>query len=176
MCRKQALVDVNGFNDSVIAGEEPELCFRMRQNGWGIERMDADMTLHDANMTHLLQWWKRSERSGHAYAQGFYMHGNSEEHYYQADVIRILVWALFIPIICVLSIPLFQWWSLSALLVYPVKIAHIFVFQGKPFGYAVGSAYSVSLVLGKFPQLLGILSFCVKCLRGQSFHIIEYKS
>ena len=41
----------SGFNATLIAGEEPELCLRLRQKGWEIWRLDAEMTLHDAAMT-----------------------------------------------------------------------------------------------------------------------------
>jgi hypothetical protein len=30
------------------AGEEPELCVRLRRRGWRILRLDAEMTRHDA--------------------------------------------------------------------------------------------------------------------------------
>jgi hypothetical protein len=59
----------------VIAGEEPEMCVRLREKGWTIHRIDAEMTLHDAAITRFSQWWKRSLRSGHAYAQGYFLHG-----------------------------------------------------------------------------------------------------
>jgi GT2 family glycosyltransferase len=48
---------VGGYNPDIIAGEEPELCLRLRQRGWKILRVDAEMTLHDAAMTRFGQWW-----------------------------------------------------------------------------------------------------------------------
>jgi GT2 family glycosyltransferase len=176
MCRKKALIEVNGFLPQVIAGEEPELCFRMREKGWEIERIDAEMTLHDANMTVFSQWWKRCERSGHAYAQGFYMHGQSKEHYYCIDLLRILIWALLIPIFFIVFC--FFWGELAGflLLLYPLKIGQIFISQLNFFGVKVSLAYASSLVLGKFPQCKGVISFFYKCLMGKNFQIIEYKN
>jgi glycosyltransferase involved in cell wall biosynthesis len=176
MCRKQALIDVSGFSPEVIAGEEPEMCFRMRQQGWQIERLDLDMTLHDANMTNFSQWWKRCERSGHAYAQGFFMHGCSDEKYYRADVLRIVLWALLIPLVVLLGLPFFGAWSFLLLLIYPVKVIQIAIRERKVFGGAVALVYAGSLVLGKFPQMVGIISFCFKKITGQKFQIIEYKN
>ena len=43
---------------------------RLRAAGWQIWRLPEEMTLHDAAMTRLSQWWKRSMRGGHAYAEG----------------------------------------------------------------------------------------------------------
>ena len=57
----RGLYGVGGFNPAVIAGEEPELCVRLRQAGWKIHRLDAEMTLHDAAMTSWRQWWKREQ-------------------------------------------------------------------------------------------------------------------
>ncbi len=41
MMRVAALRDVGGYREDLIAGEEPELCVRLRQAGWRIWRLDA---------------------------------------------------------------------------------------------------------------------------------------
>lgn len=69
LVRRQALADAGGFDDSLVAGEEPELCRRLRAAGWQIEHIDAPMTLHDLAITSALAWWARAERAGLAYAQ-----------------------------------------------------------------------------------------------------------
>ena len=69
LVRRQALVDVGGFDDALIAGEEPELCRRLRAQGGFIEHIDAPMTLHDLAITTARGWWTRAERAGLAYAQ-----------------------------------------------------------------------------------------------------------
>jgi len=63
--RVQAYRDAGGFNPSVVAGEEPELCQRIRRHGWKILRTNADMTWHDANLTMVSQWWRREFRTGY---------------------------------------------------------------------------------------------------------------
>ncbi|HWE03518.1 MAG TPA: glycosyltransferase family 2 protein [Tepidisphaeraceae bacterium] len=65
MMRVAAFQQVEGFNSSIVAGEEPELCQRFRAAGWKILRIDAEMTLHDSAMLHFRQWWKRSIRTGY---------------------------------------------------------------------------------------------------------------
>ena len=175
MCRKQAIVEVDGFSPQVIAGEEPEMCFRMRQKGWKIERLNLDMTLHDADMTRFFQWWKRNERSGHAYAQGFSMYGNSSERYYRNDVARIILWSLLIPAFTLVLVAMLGVWGLLLLLVYPVKVLQLTVSHLKMFPLAVAFAHSFFLILGKFPQCQGVLSFALKKVLGHQFHIIEYK-
>ncbi len=55
--RAAALAAVGGYRDELIAGEEPELCVRLRASGWSIWRIDEEMTLHDAAITRFRQWW-----------------------------------------------------------------------------------------------------------------------
>ena len=56
---------VGGFDPSVKAGEEPELCRRLRERGRSIARIDAEMTRHDLNMTRFAEWWRRQFRVGY---------------------------------------------------------------------------------------------------------------
>lgn len=67
--RIDAFLSAGGFDPMLIAGEEPDLCHRIRQLGWRIWRIDRDMTLHDAAMTRFAQWWQRNRRSGYATAE-----------------------------------------------------------------------------------------------------------
>ena len=75
------------------AGEVPELCLRLRQAGWRIRRIDAEMTLHDAAITRFSQWWTRMVRSGHAYAQGFALHPG----FHARENASIVLWSVGWP-------------------------------------------------------------------------------
>ena len=68
MMRAEAFRAARGFDASVVAGEEPELCQRLRGKGWKVLRVDAEMTLHDSAMLSFGQWWKRAVRSGYGAA------------------------------------------------------------------------------------------------------------
>lgn len=70
LMRYQAVTAVRGFRDDLIAGEEPELCLRLRAQGWTVWRIEAEMTWHDAGITRFSQWWKRTERAGYAFTEG----------------------------------------------------------------------------------------------------------
>ena len=65
LMRAEALEQVGGFNEALIAGEEPELYLRLRRTGWKVWRLDAEMTRHDANILTFRQWWKRMQRGGY---------------------------------------------------------------------------------------------------------------
>ena len=174
MCRAEALEQVSGFSPQVIAGEEPELCFRWRKKGWLIERLDAEMTLHDAAMFSFGQWWKRCERAGHAYAQGFYMHGNSEERYYRKELVRIIAWCL-LPFFALTLAIVISPWALGLLGLLPVKVMQLFFNGHGSLGGRSAFFYAISLVFGKFAEGLGVSTFFMKKIRGHRLHIIEYK-
>lgn len=63
--RRSALEQVGGFDPTVSAAEEPELCSRLRAKGWRLARIDAEMTTHDAAISRFSQWWKRQVRNGY---------------------------------------------------------------------------------------------------------------
>ena len=69
LVRRRALQEVGGFDDALVAGEEPELSQRLRARGWQIEHIDVPMTRHDLGIRSLRAWWVRAERAGLAYAQ-----------------------------------------------------------------------------------------------------------
>jgi GT2 family glycosyltransferase len=78
LMRAAAFRAAGGFSPDLIAGEEPDLCRRIRAAGWTIRRIDREMTVHDAAMTRLSQWWQRNRRSGFAYAEALARHGHGE--------------------------------------------------------------------------------------------------
>lgn len=88
-----AFASVGGFNPTLIAGEEPDLCHRLRQKGWLIRRIDCDMTIHDAAMTRLHQWWQRNRRSGYATAEAVALRGRHEVRLWR-QVASNMLWAL----------------------------------------------------------------------------------
>ncbi|BAU44782.1 glycosyltransferase [Leptolyngbya sp. O-77] len=176
LMRVAAVQQVGGYNPTLIAGEEPELCVRLRQQGWKIFRLDAEMTLHDANMTRFAQWWKRTKRAGHAYAEGSWLHGAPPERHWVKETRSIWLWGLGIPLGAIALAPFTQGFSLLLLLGYPVTIYRIYRYF-KQQGYKASDAlpYAISCVLGKFPGLAGVLQFHVNRLLGRRNALIEYK-
>jgi len=53
------------FEESIRAGEEPELCQRVRANGFKVVRLPDEMARHDIAMTHFCQWWRRQIRNAY---------------------------------------------------------------------------------------------------------------
>jgi glycosyltransferase involved in cell wall biosynthesis len=67
--RRTALEETGGFEETLIAGEEPELCRRISGFGYTILHVDRPMTRHDLAITRWQQYWKRAVRSGYAFAE-----------------------------------------------------------------------------------------------------------
>jgi GT2 family glycosyltransferase len=69
LIRKTVLEETGGYDESLTAGEDPELSARIRSKGWKIKGVDTLMCYHDINMAHFRQYFARSARSGYAYAE-----------------------------------------------------------------------------------------------------------
>ena len=83
MMRGDALWQVGGFREDLIAGEEPELCFRLRAARWHIWRLRDDMAWHDAAIMNCFgQWWRRAMRGGYVAAQGASLHGAAPRRFW----------------------------------------------------------------------------------------------
>jgi len=167
MMRISALSEVGGFNPDLIAGEEPELCVRLRAAGWYIERLDAEMTWHDAEMSRLSQWWQRARRAGHAGAEGMALHGRLPERHGRARTLRALLWGAGLPALTGFSLFLTPW-GLVLLLAYPAQIARLAA-KSKDVTHAAFT------VLAKFPEAQGVADFLWARLMGRRQKLIEYK-
>ena len=172
LARLMALTQVGDYDDRLIAGEEPELCARLRKRGWLIRRLPLEMTGHDAAMTRFAQWWKRTVRSGHAYAEVSAMH----PPLWRRDLRSIVAWGLVLPALSLLGAPLTGGLSLALLLAYVLQWLRIQRRQRKRGGEAADAAlYAASCVLGKLPEAIGLLRFIWNRRQGVAAKIIEYK-
>ena len=125
--RVAAVREAGGYDPELIAGEEPELCLRMRRLGWTISRIDAEMTLHDAAMTRFGQWWRRMLRAGHAYAEGAARHGRGPERHWVRETRSNWLWGLGVPFFGLALAAPTGGISLLLLLSYPVLAVRIYL-------------------------------------------------
>ncbi|NES87381.1 MAG: glycosyltransferase family 2 protein, partial [Moorea sp. SIO2B7] len=178
MMRVAGFQEVGGFNSTLIAGEEPELCLRLRQKGWKILRIDAEMALHDAEMTRFRQWWKRSLRGGHAYAEGAWLHGKSPERHYVKQSRSIWFWGLILPLLTIGMVWITRGWSLLLFAGYPLLIYKIYNPLQQQEGITSKDAflYALFCVLGKFAQVQGQIQFHLGRFLGKRSKLIEYKT
>jgi GT2 family glycosyltransferase len=165
--RTDAVVAEGGYDETLIAGEEPDLCLRLRRAGWKVWRIDHEMTLHDAAMTRLSQWWKRTRRAGHAFAEGAWRHGAAPERHWVTETRRAVVWGLGLPVLAGLGMLLVTPWAGLLLLAYPAQVLRL--------GRRLGAERAVFTVLGKLPEAMGVLQFHANRLRRRRSGLIEYK-
>lgn len=176
MVRKEAFQQISGFNPSVIAGEEPELCYRLSEKGWKIFRLDHLMTMHDAAITRFPQWWKRAVRSGHAYAQGYFLHGRAGQGYCRWESMKIWLWAFFFPLailfFSILVSPSYLF-ILSAYLLQAGKIA--ISINKQLMNLKDSTVYALFTVLSRWPQLTGQILFISRSFMKKDFKVIDYQ-
>lgn len=166
LMRVAAVAGAGGYDPGLIAGEEPELCVRLRRAGWEVWRIDREMTLHDAAMTRIGQWWKRTRRGGHAFAEGAALHGAPPERHWVAETRRAVLWGAVLPAVALLGLLVTPWAGLL-LLAYPLQMLRL----SRRWGWERG----VFTVLAKFPEAQGVLEYHWNRLRKRRSGLIEYK-
>jgi len=172
LMRTEALGAVGGYRDGLIAGEEPELCVRLRAAGWKIHRLGAEMTRHDIAMTSLGQWLKRARRAGHAFAEVSTLHRGKPEQIWARETMRAYFWT-GLGIAALIGGVLFHPALLLILLAYPLQIARM-ARRDKP--QAKESwAYAALTVLQKPWEAAGAMQYWLGRLGGGNKQIIEYK-
>ncbi|MGH8797369.1 MAG: glycosyltransferase, partial [Caldimonas sp.] len=173
MMRSAAFEQTGGFREDLIAGEEPELCVRLRALGWQVWRLEAEMTLHDSAMTHFSQWWRRSTRAGYAFAEGAHLHGSSAERHWVRETRSAQFWGAAVPMLILAGVFAFGPVAAWALLVYPLQVLRL-TLKGSG-RFALRALRALFLVLGKFPEALGQLKFLALHASGRRARLIEYK-
>jgi len=188
--RVEAITAAGGWPQDLIAGEEPDLSFRLRGRGWTILRLPRDMALHDIAMTRLSQYWRRAVRTGHAYAEVAARHASGPSRDaarpWTRHVLSISVYGLLLPlgiITCVaaaLPVQRLRLPAAAGLLVIFFLYARMWASNvrfclrhGRRFSFAV--AYAAVETVGKFGQAAGLLKYWTGRLRRRRSGIIEYK-
>lgn len=167
LIRTDAITAVGGYNPALIAGEEPELCLRLRADGWQVWRISAEMTLHDAAMTRFSQWWKRSRRAGHAYAEGAALHGAPPERHWVAETRRALLWGIVLPLAGLAGMLVTPWAAGLVLIIYLLQALRLMRHFGTERGFF--------LLLGKTPEAMGVIEYVLNRFRNRRAGLIEYK-
>lgn len=173
MIRVTAFENVRGYRPNLIAGEEPELCIRLRSAGWHIWRLGEEMTLHDAGMTKFSQWWKRTLRYGHALAEGVFLHGAPPERHWVRESRSAWFWGLGLPLVASICTVLAWPIGLVTFGMYPLQTLRLTLRGNK--SMKVNWWRAVFLVIGKFPEMLGQLKFHAHRSIGGKSRLIEYK-
>ncbi len=180
LLRIDTFKDAGGYDESLIAGEDPELSLRVRRKGWTILSIDVPMGLHDADMHTFSQWWTRTTRTGHAFAEGAEMHKASG--HYRKEVRSIAFWAGLLPAAIAGSAVLgfrkrFAWWGLAGLAIYPLqwwRVRGHRLANGDPGQDA--QLYATHVMIGKFAELTGVVRYYLNRFSGRQQGLVEYRA
>lgn len=186
LARWSAIREVGGWSTDLIAGEEPDLCFRMRDRGWRILRLAREQTLHDIAMTRFKAYWRRALRSGYAYAEVGWKHRKGSGREWLRPSVGIVVYGLLVPIGIVtlaaiaLLVPMVRWYAMAAavlLLLIWAKSAFSMLRYCHAKGLAWGTAASYTLlnIACKPAAAVGVIKYLWASVRGTSQTLIEYK-
>jgi glycosyltransferase involved in cell wall biosynthesis/GT2 family glycosyltransferase len=173
MVRAGLWAQVGGFADALICAEDEDFVIRLRQTGAAAHRLPLPMTRHDAAMTRFGQWWRRAVRAGHGFAEV----GRRHSSHYAAERRRVWLWALILPLAVGLALAWGAWgWALAGVALYPLSWARTALGLRRG-GMAVPLALRIGglLTLSKWPNLVGMLTYHARRLRGAEFRLIEYK-
>jgi hypothetical protein len=156
--RVEALTQVQGFDASIVAGEEPELCRRLRQAGWTIRRIAVEMTLLDAATFRFSQWWKRQVRSGYGMMDVATRFNQNPEPLFVDQIQSARLWGILSPLM-------------------PLQMARL-AFKIHPHlaNWKDAAAYGFLTMAGKWGHLIGQWRYKRDRSSGKNTRLIEYKS
>jgi len=181
LMRRIALVETGGFDDGLIAGEEPELCRRIRARGFTILHIDEPMTLHDLGIKHWSQYLKRAMRAGYAYAEISGRFRDSDDAFWsseqRANILRCSFWAISFAAAGIASvrfgaIPFAFWFTL--LLVLSLRSA--WRARWKSDDLVTLLLFGIHSQLQQIPIFIGQLKYAFDRKRRSRSGLIEYKT
>ncbi|MFI3219235.1 MAG: glycosyltransferase [Methylococcales bacterium] len=181
LMRRDILEQVDGFSENLIAGEEPELCQRIRLQGKVILHIDQPMTLHDLAMTQFQAYWKRALRAGHAYAEVSQRMKNTAftlwRHDCRSNAIHsmVLIGLLVAGVLCSVI-------TGSVLAIIGLLLAYTFLIVRSAYKARWRNAPAFTLLLygihshfQQIPIACGQLSYWYHRVRNEQQGLIEYK-
>jgi glycosyltransferase involved in cell wall biosynthesis len=181
MMRRKALLETGGFDEGLIAGEEPELCRRIRARGYGILHIDRPMTGHDLQITKFSQYWRRATRAGHAYAEVSERYRDTSDPSWTSERKGNLVRGSFWPFmlgLAILACPRFGFlpFALWLTLLLLVSIRSAWKARWKGASLWVLFLYGIHSHLQHAPILVGQIQYELNKRYGRSRRLIEYKA
>ena len=176
LVRVRAFEEAGGYDEGMSCGEDPEFSHRVRLAGFGILRIDADMTRHDVGLSRFGAWWQRHGRGGYAYMHGCAKHWRGPERYNQRACASIAAYGLVFPLVLLAGLPLVGLHAAWGLVLYArlgYRVARFRRDRGD--GRAMALLYALHVVPGKLAEGLGLLRCLRDLLLGRRARVLEYK-
>jgi GT2 family glycosyltransferase len=177
MCVKvDVFKKIDGFNETIIAAEDDDFCLRALRSGYTTFRIDANMSKHDANIMRLSQWYQRSKRGGHGYANIHHLHGDGPERYFRKEIKSVVFWGALIPTTFTLFLFILPVVSILILLGYLAFITKTIV-RRRNLGDSLktATAFGTLIFTGKISEFMGMLQYYRNHVLSRKHQLIEYK-
>lgn len=176
--RREVLEKAEGYDETLIAGEEPDLCYRIRtQQGLKVLSLDEPMTLHDMGMTRWRQYWRRCMRTGHAYAEVGRRHQGMQR--WRRARWRNMFYALGTPVAIVCSLITWSIWPVTVWfgLVFVAMVRNALRMKSRLGSFSHAMSYSLHHYLTKTPAAVGQCVFWIRsALNRGPQRLIEYRT
>ena len=159
MMRIDAVSRLAGFTTAMCGFEDFDLSRRLRRAGWRVQRLEAEMAVHEAAMASLGQWCRRQLRSGYARGQEGAVAGGGDHASVRACR-SAWFWGLMLPMLAFAGALPTHGASLLLLGAYPVQILRVSRrLRRSRASVADAVVYAGACVLGKFPEAVGLARF-----------------
>jgi glycosyltransferase involved in cell wall biosynthesis len=175
LMRRSVLEQVRGFDETLIAGEEPEMCRRIRALGWKIRHVDLPMTGHDLAMTRWSQYWRRATRAGYAYAEVSERFRGSGLPFWEEDARRNRNRALILMAIVAVGLTGWRQAVIALFLLAALVLRTAAKARWKSPSLSTRLLYGIHSHLQQIPIFIGQLQFRIDRRVGRSRGLIEYK-
>jgi hypothetical protein len=176
---------VGGFDPSIPAGEEPELCIRLRGQGWKVVRLDAEMARHDMAMTRFRQWWRRQCRSGYGGLDIVTRSRDRKTAPFARQVYSARLWTVGWILVTVsagglagsLGGSAAGIWAAGLLILAPTVQSVRLAARVRPGikDNRIALSYGMLTMIGKWGELVGQIRYLRDHTRGHHVRLIEYK-
>jgi GT2 family glycosyltransferase len=176
LIRVSAFRAVGGYDENLIAGEDPELCLRLRRAGHRIHRLDREMTLHDAALLRFGQWWRRQARSGHAYAEAVFRHWPHPDPGRVRRLVSIVLWGGVLPLAALAGLAPTRGASVLLLAAWALPAARAYRDARRRAPARDAALWAAACVAGKLAELQGAATYAWnRAVRRRGTALIEYK-
>jgi cellulose synthase/poly-beta-1,6-N-acetylglucosamine synthase-like glycosyltransferase len=181
LIRRDAFDSVGGFDATIPAGEEPELCQRLIHKGWKLLRLDYEMARHDLAMMRFSQWWRRMVRAGYGSMDVAYRFGVGR---FSNNVWRVLGWNGWLAATVIAALlaaastsTALAMLAMAMFAIWPVRMIRIaFRTRAKGHPWSVALPYAILMAICHLPQGWGQLRYLADRLLNRSLRLLEYKS
>ncbi len=187
-CRVAALKAVKGWSVDLIAGEDPDLGFKMTAAGWEVHRLQNEMTLHDVRMNSFHAYWTRALRAGYCYAQVGWKHRFGAGKAWVKRTKSALVYGLGIPALFCLGLlvsivphPVTRLGGVGLVLLASILLAKLALALSKHCARLgvrppLSGEYVRHNIACKLAQAVGVLRYYRDATFGKPGKLIEYHS